>query len=188
MKNNIFKMKSLDIYLSSLTREKVNSIQENIDGNEFVNSELLSFDIYLQNFHQIDAEISRNYDIKIIKEMSKKYNWTNDFDTLFKNNTFEALVVTDLSRKILWVNSGFTKMTGFSDTFAINKTPNFLQGKKTSNKTRNSIRKKLKKNIPFKEIIVNHKKDKSTYRCEVTIFPLQNNKTTHFLALEKIAL
>ena len=118
--------------------------------------------------------------------MSKKYNWTNDFDTIFNNNTFEALVVTDVSRKILWVNSGFTKMTGYSKTFAINKTPSFLQGRKTSDATRNRIRQKLQKNNPFKEIIVNHKKDKSTYKCEVSIFPLKSDKTTHFLALEKI--
>ena len=181
-------MKSLDIYLSSLPEEKANRIQDQIQAYDYVNSELLSFDIYLQNFHLNDNEISRNHDIEVIKEMSKKYNWTNDFESIFSNNAFEALVVTDLSRKILWVNSGFTKMTGYSKTFAINKTPSFLQGEKTSNITRNRIRRKLQQNNPFKEIIINHKKDKSTYKCEVSIFPLKSHKTTHFLALEKIAL
>ncbi|CAM1374535.1 PAS domain-containing protein [Tenacibaculum xiamenense] len=188
MKNNIFNMKSLDLYMSSLTGERLKSLQCNIQPNHFASSELMSLDIYLQKFHQLGAEISRNKDIEAIKEMSKHYNWTNNFDDIFKNNTFEALVLTDLSKRILWVNSGFTEMTGYSKKFAINKTPSFLQGEQTSEETRQRIQQQLLLGTPFKEVIINHRKDKSTYKCEVKIFPLRNSTTTHFLALEKIAL
>ncbi|SEB82745.1 PAS domain S-box-containing protein [Tenacibaculum sp. MAR_2009_124] len=188
MKSNLFNMKSLDFYLSSLTNKRLKEVQHEIQPNDFVNSELMSFDIYLQKFHQIGSEISQNKDIEAIKEMSQIFKWSNDFDEIFNENNFEALVLTDISRKILWVNSGFTEMTGYSKKFAVNRTPSFLQGEKTSNEVRKRIQKKLLIGTPFKEIIINHKKDKSTYKCEVKIFPLKSDTTTHFLALEKIAL
>ncbi len=181
-------MKSLDLYLASLSEEEIKGLQSYMQVNDFVNSELMSFDIYLQKFHQLGTEIQRNKDIEVIKEMSQQYNWTNDLDSIFKGNSFEALVLTDLSKKIVWVNSGFTEMTGYSKKFALNKTPNFLQGERTSKETRERIRQKLLMGTPFKEVIINHRKDKSTYKCEVKIFPLKSETTTHFLALEKIAL
>ena len=76
-------------------------------------------------------------------------------------------------------------MTGYSKNFAINKTPKFLQGKGTSVQAKHSIKEKLLKDKPFKEIIVNYKKDKTTYSCEVKIIPLYNEGTTHFIAFEK---
>ena len=112
-------MKSLDIYLSSLSKEKVNQIINFHERNNKPNFDLLSFDVYLQNFHQIRDRISRNNDILTVKNMSKKYNWSNDLDSIFKNNSFEALVLTDLSKKIVWVNTGFSEMTGYSKKFAI---------------------------------------------------------------------
>lgn len=181
-------MKSLDIYLSSLSKEKVNQIINFQESDDSPNLNLLSFDVYLQNFHQIRNQISRNNDILTVKNMSKKYNWSNDLDSIFKNNSFEALVLTDLSKRIVWVNTGFSEMTGYSKKFAINKTPRFLQGSHTSQETKKRIQQKLLLGTPFKEVIINHKKDKSTYKCEISIFPLKNNFTTHFLALEKIAL
>lgn len=115
---------------------------------------------------------------------AKKYNWENDLKTILKSNSYEALVLTDVSKNILWVNDGFTKMTGYSKEFARNKQPSFLQGK-NSEKKRAVIRKKLSKHLPFKEIIVNYKKDGTPYNCEIHVIPLKTNKTTHYLALER---
>ena len=84
------------------------------------------------------------------------------------------------------MNEGFFPMTGYTKDFAMYKTPKILQGKNTLDITKERIQLNLSKNKPFKEVILNYKKDGTPYECEVHIFPLQNRKkTTHFLALEK---
>jgi hypothetical protein len=40
----------------------------------------------------------------------------------------------DVGHKIVYVNEAFTKLTGFSSEEAVGKTPNMLQGEKTSQK------------------------------------------------------
>ncbi|WP_338791669.1 hypothetical protein [Bernardetia sp. MNP-M8] len=42
----------------------------------------------------------------------------------------------------------------------------------------------LQKRRPFKISVVNYKKDKTPYTCQVQIFPLYSNEVTHFMALE----
>ena len=76
-------------------------------------------------------------------------------------------------------------MTGYTKKYALNKTPNFLQGQNTLPETKKRIRGKLDELKPFAEIITNYKKDKTPYKCEVKIIPLYTDKVTHFLAIEK---
>ena len=76
-------------------------------------------------------------------------------------------------------------MTGYSKKFAINKTPNFLQGENTLKTTKKRIRTKLELLKPFTEVITNYRKDKTPYKCEVKIIPLYKEKVTHFLAIER---
>ena len=111
--------------------------------------------------------------------------WRNEIDDIFENQDFEALIITDINQKILWVNNGFTEMTGYSKKFAINKTPNFLQGENTQRTTKKRIRTKLGLLEPFTEVITNYRKDNTPYKCEVKIIPLYKEKVTHFLAIEK---
>jgi hypothetical protein len=77
-------------------------------------------------------------------------------------------------------------MTGFNKNFAINKTPSFLQGANTCSKTRARIREKIRANEPFREVVINYRQDKSSYKCEINVFPLFNENTTHYMALEKV--
>lgn len=185
MKNNITNMMCLDMYMSSLNFNEQLTFQKHIQKTDYNVANLVSWDIHLQNYHQITSNLEIDKDLAYIKNLAKQYNWENNIDSIINNNSFEAIVITDLSRKIVWVNNGFTDMTGYPKNFALNKTPNFLQGSETSEATKKRIRKKLQNNEPFKEIIINHKKDRTSYKCEVQIFPLYNKETTHFLALEK---
>ncbi len=43
----------------------------------------------------------------------------------------------------------------------------------------------LKKNNPFKTQLLNYRKNKQPYNCEIQIFPLGNVEMTHYIALEK---
>ncbi|WNH12787.1 PAS domain-containing protein [Thalassobellus suaedae] len=185
MKNNLADMMCLDIYLSSLTNEEYEKIKHKIGTPKSKPMPLLSWDIYMEGFQKRIIEAKKEMELKQVLSLSKKFNWKNDLNMVFSENNYEALIITDKHQNIIWVNDGFTSMTGYSRKFAINKTPKFLQGEKTSFETKSRIRAKIANNKPFKEIIVNYKKDRTIYNCEVKIIPLHNESTTHFIAFEK---
>ncbi|SNR16943.1 PAS domain-containing protein [Tenacibaculum jejuense] len=186
MKNAITEMKSLDILVDSLSTKQYEGIKTSLISNNRTRINMLSFDIHLQNYNFLCEESSLKKDIFSLKHLAKKYTWENNVEHILSKNSFEALILTDINRNILWVNDGFSKMTGYPKNYAIRKTPSFLQGRSTSAEVRERIKQKLQLGNPFKEVIINHKKDKTEYKCEIHIFPLKdNNQVTHFLALEK---
>lgn len=185
MKYPIDKMKCLDLYVNSLSNDEYLKLKDHLRTSDENVVNLVSLDIHMQNFNALLQNATIQNDLFSLNTYAKKLRWKNDIEKILTNNTFEALVLTDINRTILWVNDGFTSMTGFSKKDAIHNTPSFLQGNATSMATKARIREKLKINQLFKEVIVNYRKDYSTYKCELHIFPLYNEKTTHFLALER---
>lgn len=146
---------------------------------------LLSWDIFMDYYYRNLKHFQKQSEIETISQLAKKHNWKNNIDSMISNYDYEAIVITDMDQKIIWVNNGFTEMTGYSKKFALDKKPTFLQGTKTSKATKAKFRKKINLDIPFKEVIVNYKKDKSPYKCEVQIIPLYGEETTHYIALER---
>lgn len=185
MKANLSNMMSLDIFLNSLSTEDYNKTRLSINDSNTI--PLISSDIYLSFFSSLLNKATINKDIDALDQLSKNHHWTNNIESILKNNNFDSLVVTNTSKKIIWVNDGFAKMTGYSKKYALHKTPAFLQGEKTQESSKNKIRTKINSQKPFKEVVWNYKKNKSAYKCELYIFPLRNleNKITHYLALEK---
>lgn len=146
---------------------------------------LLSWDLSSLGYFKKIEELQKEQDLKDLQRFAVKYNWQNQLDEIILNNDYEALVLTDLTRTILWVNDGFTEMTGYTKNSALHNTPSFLQTKETNESSRKNIRKKLQGQKPFKAVIVNRKKDNTLYKCELHIFPLIHDETTHYLALER---
>ncbi len=147
---------------------------------------LLCWDIYGMFLSEQAKNFNKQTEIAFLKDCKAQFGWTKDVEELLTKNKFEALVLTDANQDIKWVNKGFSKMTGYPAKYAVGKKPNFLQGEKSSSKTRKSIRTQLQSGIHFTEEIINYKKDGEPYKCEITIYPLKNdsNKITHLLALE----
>ena len=184
MHYNLYNMMSLDLYTSSLNKREFDRLHSKISHNTIL--PLMSWDLFAEaNFKRLSVA-KQSQDISNVKHLAVKFDWDNNIDTIFDNQKFEAILITDAEQKILWVNDGFSDMTGFSKKEALYRTPQFLQGPNTLNQSRQSIRKKLSSNLPFKEVITNHKKNGMSYKCEVSIFPLYNNGIrTHFIALER---
>lgn len=128
----------------------------------------------------------KNVDKEKLIEYSKEFDWKITIDQVLEPN-YEALVLTDADQSIIWANEGFKKMTGYPTHYAKGRKPSFLQGINTSETVKNSIKQKLAIGKPFTEVIVNYRKNKEEYFCEVSIIPIRNqqNLVTHFLALEK---
>ena len=185
MKYNLSNMMYLDFFLSAQNKEDYKAIEPLLITPEFANFPLKSFDIFVDSFTSKMKTLDRENDINCIKEFAAKYKWTSNIDIIFKDIDFEAIVLTNDKQEIIWVNEGFKEMTGFTKKFAQQKTPSFLQGKDTCNVTKERIRENIKLNKPFTDIVINYKKDKTPYRCEIKVFPLFTENTTHYIALEK---
>ncbi len=185
MKHDLSEMMCLDIYLSNLSSKEYKKTKNTIKGSNIKALPLISWDIYRVHAHKRLIEIKKDLELNHIISLSKRFHWKNDFDELLTENDYDAIIITDLNQKIIWINDGFSSMTGYSKTFAINKTPRFLQGNKTSGTVKKRIKQKIKQNIPFKETILNYKKDNTVYKCEVKIIPLYHSETTHYMAIEK---
>jgi len=185
MVNDLVEMNALDIYLSNITVEEYEELKPQIGSSKVLITPLSSWDVFSESLHKRVLNTRKKTEQKKVQDFACKFNWHNNIDLLFAENNYEALIITDKSQNILWVNDGFISMTGYSKDFAINKTPRFLQGEKTSARVKNRIKKKIALEKPFKEVIINHRKDNSTYKCEVKIYPLYNEDTTHYIAFEK---
>jgi len=185
MNHSLSKMMCLDIYLSSLSEDEYRAVESDLES-EVLQTPLLSWDIFSQSSAERLEELKVEQDKSQIKAFASKYKWDNNIETLFAGDKYEAIIVTDEKQRILWVNKGFSEMTGYAKSEALKNTPRFLQGQQTSEKKRATIRKKLSANLPFKEVIINHKKDGTPYKCEVRIFPLHSGENkTHYIALER---
>lgn len=178
-------MLGLDIFLMSLPSFEQKEILKKVRRIAPCQP-LLCWDIYAYSTSCMLQKINNTNDLKKLLDLQKKYQWKTEVEKLAELD-YEALILTDLTQTIKWVSSGFEGMTGYSGKFAIGKKPSFLQGINTQEETKSRIREKLAYGKPFSESIINYRKDKKEYLCEVTIIPLFNkaDRLTHFLALEK---
>jgi transcriptional regulator with PAS, ATPase and Fis domain len=184
MKNNLASMMCLDLFIASQEEKEYDEIKDLITPLKSIQAPIIGFDFYIDYFSTEMEKLNREKDISIVKDFADKFQWVDNLDEIFKDETFETIVLTNKKQEIIWVNEGFKKMTGFSKSFALKKTPSFLQGNNTCKQTSSRIREKIRANKPFKEIVLNYKQDKTPYRCEIKVFPLSYKNTTHYIALE----
>ena len=129
MKYNISNMMSLDIYLDSVKRSDYTKIISETSTIDQSIMPLKSWDIFSEDFSATIQNSKTLNDIEYVKSFARKSKWKNKIDGIFENQDFEALVITDINQKILWVNNGFTEITGYSKKFAINKLQIFYKVK-----------------------------------------------------------
>ena len=185
MKNNLSDMMGLDMYLASLSKPELGKIQKYLKPSKKLVPPLLCWDIWYPHYQEMLNKAKIDSDLKALRKYSKKLNWRFDLDKTLNAFPYEALVLTDETKTILWVNNGFSEMTGYSKSKAINRSPSFLQGEKTSEKAKERLSQKIRLQKPFKEEIINYRKNGEIYNCEIRIFSLAGDNSLHFLALER---
>lgn len=104
---------------------------------------------------------------------------------------YDSILITtlDLEKpgpKIVYVNDGFTRMTGYSKEEVIGKTPRILQGPKTDRNVLDTLKKRLKQGQAFFGHTVNYKKDGTEFIIQWDIHPLTNEKgeITHWVSYQ----
>ncbi|MEM7185639.1 MAG: PAS domain-containing protein [Bacteroidota bacterium] len=185
MNHDLAEMDTLDIFLSNISKDEYESIKHKIGHRKDKPMPLLSWGFFMEAYHRRIDEARKKTDLDTVLAFARKFGWKNELQDTFDEQDYEALIITDKDQKIIWVSDGFTSMTGYTRSFAVQRTPRFLQGELTSEETKQRIKTNLALDKPFKEVIINHRKDNSPYKCEVQIVPLYSNKTTHFIAFER---
>jgi len=89
--------------------------------------------------------------------------------------------------RIVYVNDAFERVTGYSKSEAIGRTPRLLQGPETSREQLDHIRSALEMQQPIRCEVLNYSKSGAPYWLELDITPLFNDEghCTHFVAVER---
>src|SRR6056297_2021340 len=140
-------------------------------------------------------------DEKSFKELKELFSETVEERDKFKNHLnlleraiksdYDSIVITELGLekpdpKIVYVNDGFTKMTGYTREEALGKSPRILQGEKTDRAVLDKLKERLKEGKPFFGHTVNYRKDGSEFINQWDIHPLTNDKgeITHWVSYQ----
>lgn len=106
-------------------------------------------------------------------------------------NDYDSILITELSLekpgpKIVYVNDGFCKMTGYSREEVIGKTPRILQGPKTDRAILDKLVRKLKEGQAFFGQAINYKKDGTEFVNQWDIHPLTDadGNITHWVSYQ----
>jgi PAS domain S-box-containing protein len=137
---------------------------------------LISWDLI---FHSFDESLSFN---AIQKVWINKENYHN-------NIANKCVIITDSKFSIQFASKEITELTGYRNSEIIGKSPKMFQGDLSSETSRANIREAISKKHPFKEVILNYRKDGSTYLCEIEAYPKfdKENNLVNYIAFEKIA-
>jgi len=89
--------------------------------------------------------------------------------------------------KILFVNSAFTQMIGYSMEEIINQTPRILHGDRTDSSVLKQLRRSLSQGQPFNTEIINYRKDGTEYKVQIYCSPIRNDRKqiTHFISIQR---
>lgn len=135
-------------------------------------------------------DIFASHDLEINNYNSFQNHWKEKEN--FSEVVYQAkreIIITNVNQEIVFATHGIYNMNGYHPYEVIGKSPKIFQGKLTTQESRNSIRTAIKSQLPFKEMVLNYKKDGSTYWCEIEAYPKFNNKgeLVNYIAFERIA-
>ncbi|MBW4681493.1 MAG: PAS domain-containing protein [Microcoleus vaginatus WJT46-NPBG5] len=103
--------------------------------------------------------------------------------------TSTGIVIADATkpgRPLIYCNSGFERMTGYSRDEVIGRNCKFLQGSDTDQPAIEQIRQALRDQTECRVILKNYRKDGTLFWNELTISPVldSNGQLTHFIGVQ----
>lgn len=99
----------------------------------------------------------------------------------------EAVMITDNTGCIQWVNNGFTTITGYHLNDVMGKQPGtFLIGELTQKRAVKNIKLQLFRGLAVVEELIQYKKNGQSYWAMISIKPIHNDKgeVTNYIAIE----
>lgn len=106
---------------------------------------------------------------------------------LVAHNTTNSVLIADKEENIIWVNEGFTRITGYTLQEVKGKKIGYsLEGPKVDEKAKKRLRYALENKLAFKEEFMSYAKNGTVIWVEVDCQPLfdENNKHIGFMSIE----
>ena len=132
---------------------------------------------------------------EIYSEIMSRYEKANKHLNLLERaiiDDYDSILITELELenpgpRIVYVNDGFTKMTGYEREEVLGKTPRILQGEKTDRHVLDRLKQRLIEGQAFFGHTVNYKKDGSEFVNQWDIHPLTNaqGEITHWVSYQR---
>lgn len=107
--------------------------------------------------------------------------------SLVADKTTNSVLITDDKRRIEWVNSSFTKFSGYTLQEVLGKRPeDILHGPESDKIYKDHIKGALQSGKPFSAETVNYAKDGKKYWIETFVTPIfdANSKLSNYIAIE----
>jgi PAS domain S-box-containing protein len=107
---------------------------------------------------------------------------------LVASKTDNAVIITDASGRIEWVNDGFTRISGWRLDEVLGRKPGeFLQGPDTDPATVRLVSERLRERRGFSVELINYHKNGSKYWISFEVQPLLNasGEAVNFMAVER---
>ncbi len=107
--------------------------------------------------------------------------------SIIASKTDNAVMLTDTSGNIIWVNPRFEEITEYKSSEVLGRKPSsFLQGRGTDRETLLRVREKLANLKPFQEEVLNYTKSGKSFWLRMSITPIFDDSGvhTHYLAIE----
>jgi methyl-accepting chemotaxis protein len=130
-----------------------------------------------QELKSQEEELRQNMEeLKATQEAMLREQQRLETLSLVADHTNNSVLITDASKKIIYANEGFIKLTGYTFEEVVGKKPgDFLQGPLTDAATVARISQKLKTGLPFYEEILNYNKKGEIYWISLVVNPIKDN-------------
>jgi PAS domain S-box-containing protein len=104
--------------------------------------------------------------------------------------TSDGIIIADARlpyNPVIYVNSAFEEMTGYSATDVIGQNCRFLQGTDTQQPALNELRSSIKVGKSCKVTVRNYRKNGTMFWYELSISPIydENSKLSHFIGIQR---
>lgn len=136
-----------------------------------------------------DAESLQKLE-KLVSELIRKSANLELLEAAIRND-YDSILITEMSLdnpgpRIVYVNDGFTKMTGYSLDEAVGQTPRILQGPKTDRAVLDKLKHSLRNGRAFFGQTINYRKDGTEFVNQWDIHPLLDTtgNITHWVSYQ----
>lgn len=130
---------------------------------------------------------SQRAELRVANERLRQQEADSRKLALIAARTDNAVVLTDAEGRVVWVNEGFTRITGYTLSEMLGKRPgSVLQGPGTDPDTVSHIRDRLRAGEGFSVEILNYHKSGRSYWLAVEVQPIfdEQGRLTNFMAIE----
>jgi len=134
---------------------------------------------------------NRSYVMALVKDVSEKkqIEKTLMLRTQALQSANNGIIITNALKHdnpVIYYNSAFQKLTGYSDAEIINHNCRFLQGKDRDQKPLKYLRDSIRKGESCQATLRNYKKDGTMFWNDLYIFPITNTRgtVTNFIGIQ----